>query len=131
MKFRKLTHGLMCISLFAGSAAVVRGAVPKQETAAAPEHAMHGQSQADKLKAAVDELDLTDDQKAKLGPIFKDAKSKGDAVKADTTLSPDEKKAKMKEIGAELHSKVHAVLTPAQQAQLKAKMQAAKQPSGM
>jgi Spy/CpxP family protein refolding chaperone len=82
------------------------------------------QSQRERLKAAVDELNLTDEQKAKLGPIFDDAKAKSDEVRGDATLTADQKKAKMKEIGADLHAKVRAVLTPEQQEQLKAKMQA-------
>lgn len=79
-------------------------------------------SQRDRLQAAVDELNLTDDQKAQLAIIFADAKTQSDAVRADATLTTDQKKAKMKEIGADLHAKVHAVLTPEQRTQLKAKI---------
>jgi protein CpxP len=134
MKIRKLASALICLTLLAGTSAVTLAAMPKQDPATAPatqQGMAPKQSQRDRLKAAVDELNLTDDQKAKLGPIFDDAKTKTEAVRGDSTLTAEAKKAKMKEITADLHAKVHAVLTPDQRAQLKEKMQASapKQPS--
>ena len=131
MNMRKLTNGLICLTLLGGTSAVTVAAIPKQETATPQQSMAPKQSQRERLKAAVDELNLTDDQKAKLEPIFDDAKTKTDAVRADTTLTADPTKAKLKEIAADLHTKVHAVLTPEQRAQLKAKMQESnpKQPS--
>ncbi len=134
MKICKLTHGLICLTLLTGTSAITVAAMPKQETAipSAPQQGMAPkQSQRERLKAAVDDLNLSDDQKTKLGPVFDDAKTKTDAVRSDSTLTPEEKKAKMKEIAADLHSKVHAVLTPDQRTQLKEKLQAnsPKQPS--
>lgn len=134
MKIRKLTNGLSSLVFLAGLGAAGVAALPNQDAgmATAPQQGMAPkQSQRDRLKAAVDELNLTDDQKAKLGPIFADAKSKADAVRSDSTLTAEQRKGKMKEITADLHAKVHAVLTPDQRAQLKEKMEASspKQPS--
>jgi Spy/CpxP family protein refolding chaperone len=125
MAFRNSTKGLICVGFMAGFGAVGMEAAPKQDAAPQPaqQNAAPMHSQRDRLKAAVDELNLTDDQKVKLAPIFADAKTQSDAVRGDATLSADQKKAKMKEIGADLHAKVYAVLTPEQRAQLKAKMQ--------
>jgi hypothetical protein len=39
----------------------------------------------DKLNAAINSLNLSDDQKAKLQAMFADAETKGDAVRVDTT----------------------------------------------
>ena len=134
MKMHTLTSGLLCLTLLIGPSVRKVAGMPKQD--AAPAQAQQQdpaskQSQRDRLKAAVDELNLTDDQKAKLGPIFDDAKAKTQSVRGDATLTADQRKAKMKEISADLHAKVHAVLTPEQRAQLKEKMQSSspKQPS--
>ncbi|MGB2628067.1 MAG: hypothetical protein WAK20_14870 [Candidatus Acidiferrum sp.] len=134
MKIRKPTNTLICLTLLSGTSVVSAVAMPKQDPTTAPatqQGMTPKQSQRERLKTAVDELNLTDDQKAKLGPIFDDAKTKSEAVRGDSTLSAEEKKAKMKEITTDLHAKVHAVLTPDQRAQLKEKMQAnaPKQPS--
>jgi Spy/CpxP family protein refolding chaperone len=120
MTFRNFIKGVIFVALMAASEAAAKqdAAPPATQQNAAPMH-----SQRDRLKAAVDELNLTEDQKTKLAPLFAEAKTQGDAVRGDATLSPDQKKAKMKEIGADLQAKVHAVLTPEQRAQLKAKMQ--------
>jgi Spy/CpxP family protein refolding chaperone len=80
----------------------------------------------DRLQATVESLDLTDDQKAKVKDIFADAKTQRQAVMNDTSLSEDQKKAKMKELREGIKSKVNNVLTPEQQATLKSKMEAAK-----
>jgi Spy/CpxP family protein refolding chaperone len=80
----------------------------------------------DKLQSAVESLNLTDDQKSKVQDIFADAKAKRQTVWSDSSLTDDQKKAKMKELHAGIMAKLNEVLTPDQQAQLKAKMEAAK-----
>jgi Spy/CpxP family protein refolding chaperone len=79
------------------------------------------------LQAAVESLNLTDDQKAKVKDIFADAKTKRQAVFSDTSLSEDQKKAKMKELHEGTLAKVNGVLTPDQQTELKSKMEAARE----
>ena len=81
MKIRKLTNALICLTLVSGTSVVTAVAMPKQDPATAPatqQGMTPKQSQRDRLKTAVDELNLTDDQKAKLGPIFDDAKTKSE-----------------------------------------------------
>jgi hypothetical protein len=85
------------------------------------------QTPREKFEAAVDSLNLTDDQKAKLQPMFADARAKGEAVANDSALSDDQKKTKLKGIYSELKMNVNGVLTPEQQAQVKAKVEAAKE----
>jgi hypothetical protein len=58
--------------------------------------------------------------------IFADAKTKRQAVSSDTSLSDDQKKAKMKELHEGTMAKLNEVLTPDQQTELKSKMEAAK-----
>lgn len=80
----------------------------------------------DKLQETVNDLNLTDDQKSKLKDIFSDAKSKREAIFNDTSLTNDQKKAKMKELHTDTMAKVNEVLTPEQRTQLKEKLEAAK-----
>jgi Spy/CpxP family protein refolding chaperone len=64
-------------------------------------------------------LNLTDDQKAKLQPVFEDQQKQLQALKQDTSLTPEQKRAKVVEIHKATHQQVIAVLTPDQQKQLK------------
>jgi Spy/CpxP family protein refolding chaperone len=77
------------------------------------------------LQAAVESLNLTDDQKAKVKQIFADAKDKHRAVTSDTSLNEEQKKAKLKELHEGMMAKLNEVLTPEQQTELKSKMEAA------
>ena len=78
------------------------------------------------LQAAVETLNLTDDQKAKVKDIFADAKTKREAVSSDASLNEEQKKTKMKELHTGIMAKLNEVLTPEQQTELKTKMEAGK-----
>jgi Spy/CpxP family protein refolding chaperone len=75
---------------------------------------------------AVNELNLSDDQKGKVKDIFDEAKAKREAILKDTSLTDDQKKEKMKGLRVDTKTKVNEVLTPEQRTQLKEKMEAAK-----
>lgn len=78
-------------------------------------------------------LNLTDAQKAELKPILEAQREQMKALRADTTLSPKDKKAKMKAIHAATEAKVNSILTPAQQktlADMKAKRKAEREANG-
>jgi len=64
------------------------------------------------------QLGLSPDQKSQLKPIRQSAREQIKAIKADTTLSKSERKARIQAVRADAMSKVNAVLTPAQQTQL-------------
>ncbi len=64
------------------------------------------------------ELNLTDDQKAKIKPILQDEFKSLQAVHQDTSLSSDQKIAKAKEIHATAKSQIQPILTPEQQTKL-------------
>ncbi|HET7871983.1 MAG TPA: hypothetical protein VFL42_05685 [Terriglobales bacterium] len=90
-----------------------------------------GQTSADQAAAGVDpatkqkvqqrlqnlssELNLTDDQKAKIKPLLQEQVQQLKTVHDDSSLSPDQKQAKMKEIHQTYSSQIQAVLTPEQQ----------------
>lgn len=123
MKIEKMLGGLVSLGLAAALA--VPGALAKPQTApqtAGKEMGMHGGG----LEAAVQSLNLTDDQKAKVKDIFADAKTKKQALSSDASLSEEQKKAKMKELHTATMTKLNEVLTPDQQTELKNKMEAAK-----
>jgi len=64
------------------------------------------------------QLGLTDDQKAKIQEIRKSTHDQLKALKADTSLSPEAKKAKAREIIQAQRSQILRVLTPEQQKKL-------------
>src|SRR5713226_6469873 len=129
MKIERILGGLVSLGMVAALAvplAVANSqAMPAPQTAG-KEMGMHGG-----LQAAVESLNLTDDQKAKVKDIFADAKTKRQAVSSDASLSEEQKKAKMKELHAGIMAKLNEVLTPEQQTELKSKVEAAKSKAPM
>lgn len=63
------------------------------------------------LKHIDDELQLTADQKEKLKPIMQDETQKLKALRQDTSLSKQDKAAKIKTIHEETNAKVKPILT--------------------
>ena len=125
MKIERIWGGFVSLGLVAAMAAPValaKSQATPSAQAVGKEKGMHGGG----LQAAVESLNLTDEQKAKVKDIFADAKTRGQAVSSDTTLSDEQKKAKMKELHSGIMVKLNEVLTPEQQTELKSKMEAAK-----
>ncbi len=121
MKIERVLGGLVSLGVVA--ALCVPGVLAKNQAAPAQQGEM---GMRDKLQSAVESLNLTDDQKPKVKDIFADAKAKRQTVWSDSSLTDDQKKAKMKELHAGTMAKLNEVLTPDQQAQLKTKTEAAK-----
>jgi len=121
MKIERVLGGLVSLGMVA--ALSVPAVLARSQAAPAQQGEM---GMRDKLQSAVEGLNLTDDQKSKVKDIFADAKAKRQTVWSDSSLTDDQKKAKMKELHAGTMAKLNEVLTPDQQAQLKAKMEAAK-----
>lgn len=67
------------------------------------------------LQMLSQKLNLTDDQKAKVKPILEDQAQQMKAVRDDTSLSPEQKKAKKKVIHESVDDQIESVLTPEQQ----------------
>ena len=120
MRVERILRGLVSLGLLAALAIPFASAKsypsPARQTAG-KEKGMH-----DKLQVALDSLNLSDDQKAKVKDILADAKTKRQAVVTDTSLNEEQKKAKMKELHEAMVAKLNEVLTPEQQAELKKKM---------
>jgi Spy/CpxP family protein refolding chaperone len=124
MKIEKILGGLVYLGMAAALAAPL--ALAKSQDAPAPQAAGKEMGMRGGLQAVVESLSLTDDQKAKVKDIFADAKAKHQTVANDTSLTDDQKKAKLKELHEGTLAKVNAVLTPDQQTELKSKIEAAK-----
>ena len=125
MKIERIWGGLVSLGMVAALAvpvALANSQATPPPQAAGKEMGMHGGG----LQAAVESLNLTDDQKAKVKDIFADAKTKKQALSSDASLSEEQKKAKMKELHSATMAKLNEVLTPEQQTELKSKMEAAK-----
>jgi len=71
------------------------------------------------LQMLSEKLNLTDDQKTKLKPILQDNMEQMKAVRDDSSLSEEQKHAKLKSIHESMHGQINAVLTPEQQAKFK------------
>jgi Spy/CpxP family protein refolding chaperone len=86
-----------------------------------------GQSQAMHEKrgeqnAMLANLNLTDDQKAKIKQIHEGTRSKVEAVNNDSSLSADQKEAKIRDLRRDTHEQVKKVLTPEQRKQFEENM---------
>jgi Spy/CpxP family protein refolding chaperone len=69
----------------------------------------------DLLQELSEKLNLTDSQKTAIGPIIAAEANEIQAVHRDTSLAPDQKIAKIKEIRDKNREKINAQLTPEQQ----------------
>jgi periplasmic protein CpxP/Spy len=67
-------------------------------------------------------LNLTDDQKAQIKQIHEGTRSKIEAVNSDSSLSADQKQAKIRDIRRDTHEQVKKVLTPDQRKQFEENM---------
>lgn len=73
-----------------------------------------------KLQELATELNLTDDQKTQLKPILQGEFKQLKAIHDDSSMSADQKQAKMTEIHESAKSQISSILTPDQQKKLAA-----------
>jgi Spy/CpxP family protein refolding chaperone len=101
--------------LLAAGLLAIAGSPMLASAAAMPQDA--GQTQAapaDQGKGSRPDLNLTDDQKAQMKKIHEGAKSQIAAVNNDTSLSADQRQAKIHAIHRDTHKQMEALLTPEQ-----------------
>jgi len=96
---------------------IVGGALTLSPTVRA-EEARRGGERGERIRERMQEvskeLNLTDEQREKLKPIFQAQAEKMKELRADTTLSREEKMQKWKAIREEFAPKIKEVLTPEQ-----------------
>lgn len=100
---------------FSSTARAQDTATQQSSTQAESQNGAHHMQHQSRLEYMSKELNLTDDQKAKIKPVLEDEMSKMKSVRDDTSLSQDQKRDKMKDIRENTDSQITGVLTPDQQ----------------
>jgi protein CpxP len=110
MKFGTLGFAVL---VFLASSVTTRAQDAQESKAQAQTEAgpHHGQQ----LERLGKELNLTDDQKAKVKPILDEQTKQMHATQEDTSLTQEQKRDKMKQIHQTTHSQINEILTPEQQ----------------
>lgn len=75
-------------------------------------------------------MNLTKEQQQKVDVINADFKAKFDALRADSSVSKEDRREKVKSLMGEYNKAINEVLTPEQQAQLKALKEKARKENG-
>ncbi len=119
MKTLKLRTFAPLAVLALWGAAGIANAQPQANQDAKP-HKGQKAERGDKLKKLAEQLDLTDAQKGLLKPILKDAGESRKALHNDATLTPEQKKEKLKALKADTQTKIEAILTDEQKKKLAA-----------
>jgi hypothetical protein len=87
---------------------------PAQATTPAQSHPPAAPVVRNRFAMIAQRLELSDDQKAKAKPVFEEMAQKQSAVRADTSLDPAARRAKIKEIQADANNQLKEILTPEQ-----------------
>ena len=114
-RFAVLALGLM----LAGSAFAQSQTPPAPTTGGASPmlHPMHAPDPQQQLQHMTKQLQLTSDQQAKIGPILQQRAQQMQALRADNSLQPADRKAKAMSLMQDTTQQIDAVLTPAQRDQ--------------
>jgi Spy/CpxP family protein refolding chaperone len=120
----KATKTMLIAALAAGSLLVWSPALragdtntpPSTPPAGAPPAGQRppGMRAAPTLDQLAQQLNLTDDQKAKVKPILEARDQKVRDLRGDTSLTPEDRRAKMKALRDDMITQMKAVLTPEQ-----------------
>ncbi|MGH9841522.1 MAG: hypothetical protein ACREEM_22450 [Blastocatellia bacterium] len=81
--------------------------------------AVRAQEQKSKIPALIAQLDLSEDQKKKLEPIYEEQAKQVKSLKENTALSVEEREVRMKEINQSSNKQLNQVLTSGQRDKLK------------
>lgn len=112
----------MSLSAQAQDAQSSQQSATQQEQQASPQTAAPDQGAKMHGRAMFANLNLTDDQKAQLKKIHENTKSQIEAVQNDSSLTADQKQAKMHQLRRDARKQTSQVLTPDQRKQLRAEM---------
>lgn len=115
---RKIGFATLCfaVPLFFASSLTTRAQDSSaQQSTAQAQGGMHQGQHMSRLEWMSKELNLTDDQKAKLKPVLADESKQMQGVRNDTTLTEEQKRDKMKELHQSTDTQINDILTPDQQ----------------
>ena len=110
---KKLLSIALAFSFFAlgANAQVTRNVNPSQKVRSDSSHKKNNMMQ---------DLNLSPDQKSQMKELHQSMMQQRDAIKNDASLTPEQKKAKMKDLHQTQMDKMNSILTPDQQAKMKA-----------
>jgi Spy/CpxP family protein refolding chaperone len=118
MKLNQTFAVIAAVGLFAGNALQAQDAPKDKPATEQPAPAPGGPGMRRppiSMEAIAKQLDLTDDQKTKVKPIFEAMQKKmQDFRKEAANLAPEDRRAKMKEIRDEIGTKLKDILTAEQ-----------------
>src|SRR5215471_4949088 len=105
---------LRTVVLFSGGTLVLAGWAQQTAPAQGEEHGQRAArampSVDDQVAAMTDELNLTADQQAKIKPVLQDQHDQMQSLMKDTSLSPDDRRAKARSVHQSTVTKVREVL---------------------
>lgn len=104
---------LALVALLAG-ALVLALPLPAQSETKRPREGGKGGGRGPSVEMLTEQLGLTKDQAAKLKPVFEAQRAKFEALRDDQSLSPQERRSRMRSIREEGDAAISAVLTPEQ-----------------
>jgi Spy/CpxP family protein refolding chaperone len=112
----KFVNVAMATVLLVGFLAVAQDSTPSTPPPPTKQKRTHGQlDPADKrLRRLSKRINLTDEQKEKIRPILQDEQKQLAGLDSDTTLTPQQKHKKMREIRMSSRSRMDPILTPEQ-----------------
>lgn len=112
---------LLSTLLLAGALCAQTVPAPTDNTAPAPQkhRMMRGQDGQRGFDRMAQQLNLTDQQKTQIQGIFQTQRQQAQAIRQDTSLTPEQKQDKLKALRSSTHQQVQGVLTPEQQQQMK------------
>lgn len=121
MKKIALRFALLALSLSAGGfalSAFAQDNAPADSSSASSAMSRHAAPDPQKQAARLTKrLGLSDDQSSKIATILQNRQQQLATVRGDNSLSPQDRRTKMRSIQQDTDSQINAVLTPAQQTQ--------------
>lgn len=116
MRINKLGATCFAVLLFFGCSLVARAQENgTQQANPQAQSGMHQRQHGNRLDWLSKQLNLTDEQKAKIKPILADEGKQMRTVREDTSLSQQQKHEKMMQLHETVDSQINDVLTPEQQ----------------
>ncbi|WP_430391972.1 hypothetical protein [Dyella sp. 20L07] len=107
------------LAAFAFGLVLVGSALAQDNPAPSPQH-MHAPNPQQQLQRLTKQLQLTSDQQAKIGPLLQQRDQQMEALRADKSLQPADRRAKVMALMQDTNTQIDGVLTQPQRDQMKA-----------
>jgi len=115
----KWMAGVLGAALAIGVPVFAQNATDTGQENSTTQAAPNGHHRGERMLKLTQELNLTPDQQTKIKPIFQQARAQAKTIRQDTSLTQDQKHAKMKELHENTMAQLNGILTSEQQTQLK------------